>query len=122
MRPFGVAELGVSCIEYMKSALVILTLLLLATNGFWLYHTFDTGITITHQDVSHRDTKEALAQALKIIKASEPTASREEVMEAAQIPSNSTEAFEKDGYVWIGRLGLRFSEDGKLLEAVPAWN
>lgn len=105
----------------MKTALLILAVLLLATNGFWLYRTLDNGITSTYREVSLRENQEALAQALQIIRVSRPTATREEVIEAAQTSHESSRPFEKEGYLWTGRLGLRFSEDGKLVEAVPAW-
>jgi hypothetical protein len=31
------------------------------------------------------------------------------------------EPFEKDGFVWVGSLGLKFDESGRVVEAVPAW-
>jgi hypothetical protein len=45
----------------------------------------------------------------------EPGATREPVLEAA-----GSEPFEKDGFVWVGHLGLRFDDDGRPLEAVPS--
>lgn len=106
----------------MKPILVILAVLLVVSNGFWLYHSLDNGITATYREVSLQENQEALAQALQIINAAQPAISRNELIKAAQVSTNFAEPFEKDGYLWIGRLGFRLSDEGILLEAVPAWH
>ena len=106
----------------MRPLLSITLGLLLLTNAFWIYHAFDTAITLDHIKSSLHDNQRALTQALAIIKASSPTASRETILSAANLPSDPTShSFEKDGYHWIDRLGLKFSPEGQLLEAIPAW-
>lgn len=58
--------------------------------------------------------RQALSQALAIIEVT--GASHDQIVAAANRARSSGEPFEKDGYLWVGRLGLRFTEDGKLEE------
>ncbi|MBU1364610.1 MAG: hypothetical protein KKE51_12410 [Gammaproteobacteria bacterium] len=100
----------------------LLVLALLATNVWWAYRLLDAGVSYTYQGVSLEENQQALSQALAIIKVlGANKASREQVVEAAQKAWPSTEPFEKDGYLWVGRLGLRFNETGNLVEAVSGY-
>lgn len=106
----------------MKRTTIIISLLiiaLVATNAFWANRVLDLGITLTYQGTSLEENQQALSQALAIIKTSaKPNASRAQVVQAAQKAWPSSEPFEKEGYLWVGRLGLRFNESGQLVEAV----
>ena len=105
-----------------KVTILVLAVTLVASNAWWLFHALNTGITLTHQDVSLQDNKEALAQALAILPlVARPGASRTQVLGAATSAANYPDSFEKDGYVYVGRLGLKFTEGGQFVEAVPAW-
>ena len=100
----------------------MLTVALVATNALWAYRVLDLGVTLTYQGASLEENQQALSQALAIIKTSaKPNASRAQVVEAAQKAWPSSEAFEKEGYLWVGRLGLRFNESGRLVEAVSGF-
>ncbi|RIX47530.1 MAG: hypothetical protein D3M94_07605 [Rhodocyclales bacterium GT-UBC] len=109
----------------MKRTTVSISLLVLAlvvTNAWWAYRLLDAGVSYTYQGVSLEENQQALSQALAIIKVlGANKASREQVVEAAQKSWPSTEPFEKDGYFWVGRLGLRFNETGNLVEAVSGY-
>ncbi len=103
-------------------ALSTLATALVASNMWWAYHAVDTAITLDHQGVSLREHHEALAQALAIL----PIVARcdaipAQVLETARRATSDTTSFEKEGFTWIGRLGLKFDSAGHLAEAAPAW-
>jgi hypothetical protein len=101
--------------------LLLLTLLL--SNGWWAYGALDTGVTLTYLKVSFEEHQTALRQALAILPVvANPRSIREEVLNAAKKHSPECEAFEKDGYIWIDRLGLKFDSNGRFISAVPSWS
>lgn len=103
-------------------AIVILVVALMGSNTWWAFRMLDAGVSYTYQGVALDDNQQALKQVLAVIKASNSAnATREMIIAAAQaaVPSDP---FEKDGFVWVGKVGLRFDEGGRLMEAVPAWN
>ncbi|MEO7432227.1 MAG: hypothetical protein ABIR62_09400 [Dokdonella sp.] len=105
-----------------KVTIFALILALATSNGWWLYHSLDVGVVLTHQDVSLRDNREALAQVLAILPlVIHSGADRPHVLMAASGAAQHFDSFEKDGYVWVGALGLKFDDGGHLLEAVRAW-
>lgn len=78
--------------------------------------------TVAIQGVSLEENLQALSQAPAIIKVlGTNKASREQVVQAAQKAWPSTEPFERDDYLWVGRLGLRFNEAGHLVEAANGY-
>lgn len=99
--------------------ITLLVLVLIASNAWWAYRVLDAGVSYTYQGASLEESQQALSQALAVIKASSnPGATRTQVIEAAQKAWSSGEPFEKEGYLWVGRLGLRFDRQGHLIEAV----
>lgn len=103
-------------------AISLLTIVLVVTNAWWAYRLLDAGVSYTYQGASLEENQQALFQALAIIKAlGTNNASREQIVQAAQAAWPSTEPFEKDGYLWVGRLGLRFNQAGHLVEAVSGY-
>ncbi|MCP5058505.1 MAG: hypothetical protein GY937_17520 [bacterium] len=98
---------------------IVLGVLLLGTNGWWLYNSIDAGISYTYQQVSLDDCQEALSQTVAILPVvASPDATREEVIRAAQKPIEG-EPFEKEGFTVVGQLGLKFDEHGRLIEIGP---
>lgn len=110
----------------MRSArigIVALVTALVASNGWWAYRMLDEGITITYLDASLKDNQVALSQTLAILPVvARGEASREQVLAAAKIPGDDSDAFEKDGFVWVGRIGLKFDEHGRFLSATRDWS
>ena len=108
------------------AVIAILFALLVASNAWWAYHAIDAGVTATYQQESFRSTQEALAQALAVLPvAASPTATKEQVILAARRGPGgpaSYDTFEKDGFTWVGQLGLRFDDAGRLVEASPSWS
>jgi len=100
-------------------AIMLLGAALMASNAWWAYHVLDRGVSLTYQGESLRESQEGLSQALAVINATAAHgASRTQVVAAAQKAAPGFEPFEKDGYLWVGRLGFRFNEAGQLVETV----
>ena len=109
----------------MKNSVIIiilLTVFLVGSNAWWVYRLMDAGVSYTYQGVSLEENQQALAQSLEIIKTlGSSDVSREKIVAAAQITWGAAEPFEKEGYLWVGRLGLRFNKDNQLVEVVKGF-
>ncbi len=106
-----------------KGAIVLLVVTLVASNLWWAYRLLDTGVTQTYMGVALDDNKQALAQTLALLPVvARPGVSRSEVLAAARSAEPSAAPFEKDGFVWVGNVGLKFNERGQLVEASRAWS
>ena len=51
-----------------------------------------------------------------------PGVSRSEVIAAAKQSSTDKDSFEKDGFIWVGKIGLRFNDNGQLVKAEKSWD
>lgn len=102
-----------------KLAIIGLVVALILSNAWWLYKSIDFGVTYTYQQASLEYKSEALTQALALLPiVSDPKSSRELMIQTALSGRGRSEIFEKDGYVWVGRLGLKFDKNGKFVKAV----
>ena len=111
-----------------KSGWIIAALvaMLVLTNAWWAYRASDQGLTYTYAEASSRDNAMALTQVLAVLQASaKPNATRQTIIDAALRaagdPFNRQSVFEKEGYVWVGKIGLAFDQGGKLQGAVRGW-
>jgi len=92
---------------------------LVSSNLWWAYRTLDAGVTQTYARASEEATSEALAQALAILPVvAKAGATRSQVVTAARLPSDQIEPYEKEGYVWVGQLGLKFGVQGQFEKAI----
>lgn len=105
-------------------AISALSAALVMSNGWWIYSSLDFAHLYSDQQSTLRMTEEALNQSLAIINVTaNPNISREEIIaEATRAALDTREPFDKEGYTWVGSLGLKFSESGRLLEARRAWS
>lgn len=104
-----------------KSTIAIsgLAVALIASNVWWACRLLDAGLSYTYQGASLEESQQALSQTLAIIEVMRSgNASRDRIVEAADKAWPSGGPFEKDGYLWVGRLGLRFSDNGGLVEVI----
>lgn len=100
-------------------AIGLLSAALVASNAWWVYHAVDTAVTQAYRSAELAERRQALDQALAVIKAaSKPQRTRADIVQAAHAAWPDVEPFEKDGYLWVGRLGLRFDDAGQQVEAV----
>ena len=105
-----------------KIAIIVLAVALLLSNAWWAFRLFDAGVTQTYMGVNLDDHREALTQALTLLPVvARPGVTRGEVLAAARLPGDKVDAFEKDGFVWIGKIGLKFGAHGQVVEAKRAW-
>lgn len=102
-----------------RITIAVLLVGLILSNGWWASRLFDAGLTHTYAQASMGTTAEAFAQTLAILPVvARPGATRNDVVIAARVPGDPVEPFEKEGRVWVGRLGLRFDEQGRFIDAV----
>ncbi len=102
-------------------AILALSAALVATNMFWLYKLVDAGISYTYLQTSYDDARGTALQALALLpEVARQSTNREAAIDAVQRVQPQAMPFEKDGFVWVGDIGLRFDSAGRLLEARPA--
>lgn len=100
-------------------AIWVLAASLVASNAWWVFRTLDSGITSTYQKAQLEEEQQASNQAIAIIRAvAIPNATQAQIVEAARKEWPAPEPFEKDGHIWVGRLGLKFDDQGKLKDVI----
>lgn len=108
-----------------RSTIVIwaLSLALVGSNLWWLYAAFDTAVTLSYLRQTYGEHRKALAELLAVVPAAtDPAATRESVVAAAHAAAGKDSSFEKEGFVWIGQLGYRFDDAGRLVEVQTNWS
>ena len=96
-----------------------LVLILVGSNLWWASRLLDAGLTQTYARASQETTSELLSQTLAVLPvAVKAGATRNQVIAAARIRRDMTEPYEKEGYIWVGQLGLKFSQEGQFEEAI----
>ena len=100
---------------------LILGVLLIASNVWWLFQTFDHAITDHYRDDQLGLTERALDNALLLAPLVAAGLERNALIaEAEQLFED--ESFEKDGCVWVGNLGLKFDDNHRLVHVSPNWS
>lgn len=100
-----------------KVALAAVITGLLITNLLAAHAAVDCGISLTYLDDSTTHTSMALQQTQAILPLVAKGADRQTIVQAVQATqANPAAPFEKDGYLWVGELGLKFDQDGHFLE------
>jgi hypothetical protein len=104
-------------------AIALLSATLVVTNLWWAYKVLDAGVSNAYLAVSYEDNKQALAQVIALVPIlANGNASREEIIAVAQGAASDPDSFEKEGFVWVGRIGLRFGPNGELQEISRSWS
>jgi hypothetical protein len=102
-------------------AIAGLSFLVVASNLFWAYVVLDGGVSYTYLqsscDVARGTALQAIAVAAEVARDS---ATKQSVIDAAAQIQPGVDPFEKEGFVWVGDIGLRFDGSGKFVEAKPA--
>ncbi|WP_133155178.1 hypothetical protein [Kinneretia aquatilis] len=89
---------------------------LIGSNAWWAYQAIDAGITRSYAEISAAETRQALAQTRALVRTmAKGSYTRQALIEAARQPVPESEPFEKEGFVWIGQLGLKFDAAGTFL-------
>lgn len=105
----------------MKWAIAILVVLLVITNVYWFYQLIDIGIALSYRDKQIHQLEATGKQLMAILPDVGKEATQEEIIEAASRHADE-EPYEKDGCVWVGWLGLKFSSDDRLESVSPVWS
>ncbi|WP_347900692.1 hypothetical protein [Pseudomonas purpurea] len=96
----------------MKSFIIAaLVALLVISNLFWLYVVVDTAVTRSYADQEMDVLKKANAQAVGMLKTVLEGKTKSQV-ELAAMKFSELEPYEKEGCLWIGWYGFKFSETG----------
>jgi len=98
----------------------VLAMLLLTSNAYWLWSAVDRGIAESYHSASAIDECEALDQALVTMARLARGQRREKVVDAATANGRWGAPYEKDGRLWIGRLGFEFEHD-ELVSVRRSW-
>lgn len=100
-----------------RPLLLALTAALIGSNAWWAYHAVDAGITRTYADISATETRQALAQTQALVRTmAKGSYTKQTLIDAARQPVPEIEPFEKDGFIWIGQIGLKFDAAGTFLQ------
>ncbi len=94
-----------------KTWIVVLALLLLGSNAFWLYHTIDFGVSYSYLSV---EASEASKRAEQAVRLANLDLIGMQVSEAKTLIGNNVydlEPFEKEGCLWAGNVCLRLDSD-----------
>ena len=99
---------------------IILGILLVLSNGWWLYQLLDQGVTQSYRDQQVYELEETRKQLMNMMPSIAEDLTKEKVVDIASQYSN-TDKFEKDGCIWVGWIGLKFNRTGKLESVSPVW-
>ena len=105
----------------MKMTIIILSLLLLVTNVFWLYITIDNGVTATYREQQFYEEQRTRVQLSKMFPEVSHALSKQQLVAIAEKQSGE-ESYEKDGCTWVGWLGFKFNSNGELVFVSPSWS
>ena len=98
----------------MKLAIVILVILLLGSNAFWIYQIIDQSITLSYRDQRVYELDATTRQLVDTLMDVGETVPRGEMIEIAT-RHTQVEAFDKDGCTWVGWIGFRFNASNELV-------
>jgi hypothetical protein len=105
----------------MKWIITVLVLLLIVTNGFWLYGAIDQGVTLSYRDQQVYELEETRKQLMAVMPKLASNLTKEDIVSMASEHTDQ-EVFEKEGCTWVGWIGLKFSEKGSLQSVSPSWS
>ncbi len=105
----------------MKWTITILVVVLVVSNGFWIYQLIDVGVTMSYRNKELDDNAKTRDQLLAVLPQLAAGRSKQEIIRIVS-EYTSLESFEKDGCVWIGWIGLKFSQNDELLSVSKVWN
>ncbi len=93
-----------------------LAVALLSTNSLWAMHAFKQAVAVGDLQQQVDDASALLDQALAVLPVvADEEASQEEVIAAAQPVGAAIAPVERDGFIWVEHLGMRFDDEGRLI-------
>jgi hypothetical protein len=85
----------------MKTAILILSILLLLSNMFWVYYVVDTGVTLSYKDQYIFELEQTRNQLSATLQGFIKDEKKEDIVKAAGKFTNQ-KIFDKDGCTWVG--------------------
>ena len=107
--------------RYFNWVTLVLVALLVISNAYWLYNSFDTAVTLSYRDDHIQQVDAALTQAQQLLPVAYAAKDKATFVVAVQELLNE-ESFAKDGCIWIGRLGFKFDDAESLQHVSRTWN
>lgn len=105
-----------------KLAIVVLIAALIASNLYWFFRMIDHGYHITDMQTTFDNCVTATDQVFSLVPIlASGEYSREDIVKAAKGDDPEMFVFEKEGYLWIGRIGIRFSAEGRVEDIRRNW-
>ena len=108
----------------MNKVTLILGLLLVASNAFWLYASyvsFNNVVTLSYMTQQLHEYDASLQQAQSLLPVAFTATDKDSFVSKAQELSGD-EGFEKGGCVWIDWLGFQFDRSSNLVHVSRTWN
>ena len=104
-------------------SIIILVLLFVSTNIFWFFTFIDMGLTQKSQGQLIYELENSKKQAVGMLKESLQEKNKDEIKLIAE-KYTDIDSFEKEGCLWVGWYGFKFSETGELegLETDESYN
>lgn len=102
----------------IRIIIVILSLLLVVSNIFWLYRTVDSAVTRSYMEQELYELNGANAQAIGMLKEALAGKTQENV-QAMAVKFTDLKPYEKDGCLWLGWYGFKFSDSGLFVDIEP---
>ena len=100
---------------------LVLVVLLVVSNAFWLYNSIDTAITLSYRDQQVHELDASLTQAQQLLPVAFGSPGKESFV-AAAMQILEQDSFDKDGCIWIGGLGFKFNENETLEHVSRSWS
>lgn len=102
-----------------KIAIIGLSVTLVISNCWWACCVYDQMITKMYDDLSLKTLRHSVKQCIRLLPVVANNSTQNEVIAAAQ-DIDGTEPFEKEGFLWVDGLGLKFDKNGRLIQVNPA--
>ena len=103
-----------------KSAVLILAIALLGTNGWWLHQSIDAGVTNKYQGQMMYERTGMLKQLISVTPELSTSKTKNEIITIVK-KSTDLEPFDKEDVIWIGWIGLKFNDEDRLIKVIQTW-
>lgn len=105
----------------MKKTIIILVILLVVSNSWWVYKSIDKDVSVYYRDKQLHELEETRKQLMNMLPEISKNQKKEKIIEIATHYSKE-EMFENDGCTWVGWIGFKFNKAGELESVSPAWS
>ena len=102
----------------IRTIIVTLSLLLVGSNIFWLYRTVDSAVTRSYMEQELYELYGSNTQAIGMLKEALAGKTKQNV-QAMAAKFTDLQPFEKDGCLWFGWYGFKFSKSEIFVDIAP---